>query len=125
MTVPLTRDLGSFISNLRYADIPRDVSARVCVAFTDCVAVTIVGAREPAPQLLRSILTTRGNEATLIGDPGRASAMDAAWINGTAAHALDFDDDAQRGGHVSAVLVPAILAEAEAVGASGTQMIVA
>lgn len=124
MTTALTHDLGSFISNLRYAAVPPDVVSRICVAFTDCVAVTIAGATEPAPRLLRSVLAPGGTEAMLIGG-GRASAMDAAWINGTAAHALDFDDDAQRGGHVSAVLVPAILAEAEAVGASGEQMITA
>ena len=46
--------------------------------------------------------------------------VDPAWINGTAAHALDFDGSARRGGHLSAVLVPAILAKAEAIGASGT-----
>ncbi len=125
MTVPLTRDLGRFIANLGYADLPQNVKSRVCVAFTDCVAVTIAGAREPAPQLLKSVLAPSGDEATLLGDAGRASAMDAAWINGVAAHALDFDDDAQRGGHVSAVLVPAILAEGEAVGAAGKQMVVA
>ena len=125
MTVRLTHDLGRFISNLRYTDIPREVISRVCVAFTDCIAVTIVGAREPAPQLLRSVLAPGGDESTFIGGAGRASAMDAAWVNGTAAHALDFDDDAQRGGHVSAVLVPAVMAEAEAVGASGEQMVVA
>jgi ABC-type dipeptide/oligopeptide/nickel transport system permease subunit len=35
----------------------------------------------------------------------------SAWINGTAAHALDYDDVGLRG-HPSTVLVPAILAEA-------------
>jgi len=51
--------------------------------------------------------------------------MDAAWINGTAAHALDLDDVSQRGEHPSAVMVPAILAEAETMGASGEQMVTA
>ena len=41
-----------------------------------------------------------------------ASSEAAAWINGAAAHALDFDDVAL-GGHPSTVLVPAILAEAQ------------
>ena len=54
----------------------------------------------------------------------RASAADAAWINGTAAHALDFDDVALRG-HPSAVLVPAILAEGQALNAGGERMLAA
>jgi 2-methylcitrate dehydratase PrpD len=53
-----------------------------------------------------------------------APAPEAAWINGTAAHALDYDDVALRG-HPSTVLVPAILAEAEHLGSSGADMITA
>ena len=48
-------------------------------------------------------------------------APEAAWINGTAAHALDYDDVALRG-HPSTVLVPAILAEGESLGATGAQL---
>ena len=51
----------------------------------------------------------------------RIPAPEAAWINGAAAHALDYDDVALRG-HPSAVLVPAILAEAESLKATGAQM---
>ena len=44
----------------------------------------------------------------------------AALVNGTAAHALDFDDNFDPAkAHASAVLVPAILALAEQEGASG------
>ena len=50
----------------------------------------------------------------------RAQAAQAALINGTAAHALDYDDVADSiKGHPSAVLVPTVLAVAEEVDASG------
>ena len=50
----------------------------------------------------------------------RTQAVQAALINGTAAHALDYDDVADSiKGHPSAVLVPTVLAVAEEVGASG------
>jgi 2-methylcitrate dehydratase PrpD len=62
--------------------------------------------------------------ATLTFGARKAPAPEAAWINGTAAHALDYDDVALRG-HPSTVLVPAILAEAEHLGASGADMITA
>src|SRR3972149_4723636 len=112
MTIALTLDLGKFISELRYQGIPKEAIPFIHTAFADCVGVMVAGARDPAPQLLKSMLAPAGDEATLLVGEGRASALDAALINGTAAHALDFDDVAQRGGHPSAVMVPAILAAA-------------
>lgn len=125
MATALTSDLGKFISGLRYRDIPADAVAVIQAGFTDCVGVMIAGAEESAPQLLKSMLAPAGGEATLLFGAGRASALDAAWINSTAAHALDLDDVSQRGEHPSAVMVPAILAEAETMGASGEQMVTA
>lgn len=124
MPVALTVGLGKFIAGLRYQDIPKDAIPFIHTGFTDCAGVMIAGADEPAPQLVRAMLAPSGKEAMLLFGAGRASAPEAAWINGTAAHALDFDDVAQRG-HPSAVLVPAILAEAEAIGASGEAMVLA
>ena len=124
MPVALTLGLGKFIAGLRYEDIPKEAIVFIQTGFADCAGVMIAGAGEPAPQLVRAMLAPTGSEATLLFGAGRASAPEAAWINGTAAHALDFDDVAQRG-HPSAVLVPAILAEAEATGASGKAMLLA
>ena len=124
MPAALTLELGKFIAGLRYQGIPREAVNFIHTGFTDCVGVMLAGAREPAPQLLRAMLAPAGGEATLLFGAGRASAPEAAWINGTAAHALDFDDVAQRG-HPSTVLVPAILAEAEALGAAGDAMVLA
>ena len=125
MAVALTRELGRFIAAARFADLPREAIESIRTAFTDTVCVMIAGAHEPAPRMLAAMLAPTGNEAMLVGGRARAGALDAAWINGTAAHVLDFDDIAERGGHVSAVLVPAVLAEAEALGASGAQMVLA
>lgn len=125
MTIALTKELARFVAGVRYQDIPKEAVSAINMAFTDCIGVAIAGAGDPAPQLLKAMLAPAGKEATLLVGEGRASALDAAWINGTAAHALDYDDVAQRGGHPSAALVPAILAEAEAVGASGRQMVLA
>ena len=125
MSIALTRELAGFVAGVRYRDIPAEAVSVIDMAFTDCIGVAIAGAIDPAPQLLKTMLAPAGGEATLLVGEGRASALDAAWINGTAAHALDYDDVAQRGGHPSAALVPAILAEAEALNASGEQMVLA
>src|SRR5690348_15485319 len=112
MPIPLTAGLGEFAAGLRYRDIPGEAIDVIHTGFADCVGVTMVGALEPAPKILRDMLSPSGGEASVLFDGGRASALDAAWINATAGHALDYDDVALRG-HPSVVLVPAILAEAQ------------
>ena len=62
--------------------------------------------------------------ATLIGLAQRGSALDAALINGMAAHALDYDDvSLPMSAHASVVILPALLALAEKRKASGRQVI--
>jgi 2-methylcitrate dehydratase PrpD len=124
MPIALTVGLGSFIAGLRYEDIPKDAIPVIHTGFTDCIGVMIAGRGEPPAQLLKAALAPPPGEATLLFGADTAAAPVAAWINGTAAHALDFDDVAQRG-HPSTVLVPAILAEAQALGATGRQMALA
>ena len=52
--------------------------------------------------------------------------LDAALVNGTAAHALDYDDfSSVFGGHQSAPLVPALFALAEAERSSGKDVVTA
>lgn len=81
----------------------------------------IAGRDEPVVRIVRDMVNARQaatRESSVLLGQGRAPAQDAALINGTAAHALDYDDVAL-GGHPSTVLVPALLAEGEAIGASG------
>ena len=61
---------------------------------------------------------------SLIPSGARRTPETAALINGVAAHVLDYDD-VSLDGHPSAVLVPAILAQGEASGSSGAEMLTA
>ncbi|HSQ02547.1 MAG TPA: MmgE/PrpD family protein [Burkholderiales bacterium] len=122
--VPLTQGLARFIAGLRYDAIPREAVAVIKTGFADCAGVMIAGSSEPVVRILRATLAPPAGESTLVFSEATAPAPEAAWINGAAAHALDYDDVAQRG-HPSAVLVPAILAQGQAVGASGKDMITA
>jgi 2-methylcitrate dehydratase PrpD len=121
----LTRDLGRFVADISFARLPAEAVDVARIGFIDCIATMIAGARDPAPQLLRKALQPTGGEATLYFSGEKAPAPEAAWINGTAGHALDYDDVASLRGHPSTVLVPAILAEGEALGASGRNMLAA
>lgn len=124
MPLALTRALGELVASTSRRDVSANAAAIAQCGFVDAVGTMIAGAREPAPTILRRVLDPPAGPSSLCFGTQRAPAPDAAWINGTAAHALDYDDVALRG-HPSCVLVPAILAEAECLDASGAQMIVA
>jgi 2-methylcitrate dehydratase PrpD len=119
----LTQDLGRFVADVSFERLPAEAADVARIGFTDCIATMIAGAGDPASQLLRKALQPTGGDATLYFSGERAPAPEAAWINGTAGHALDYDDVAALRGHPSTVLVPAILAEGEALGASGRDML--
>ena len=121
MTEALTRSLGTFVSELRLPAIPAEALGVVHTGFADCVGTMIAGSIEEPPRILYEALAPPAGEASLYLVGPRVPAPEAAWINGTAAHALDYDDVALRG-HPSTVLVPAILAEGEVLGATGAQL---
>ena len=120
----LTQALGRFVADLSANHIPDEARRVARMGFTDTVGTMIAGRYEDAPQILRRVVNPRNGEASLYFSRERAAGPDAAWINGTAGHALDYDDVALRG-HPSTVLVPAILAEAEELDASGEDMLTA
>ncbi|MFD1881551.1 MmgE/PrpD family protein [Paracoccus pacificus] len=96
-------------------------------AIADTLACLVAGQADIATQAVRkaSITAESRGPATLVGG-GDASAPLAALVNGTSAHALDFDDNFTPGmSHASAVLVPALLALGQATGASGADLVTA
>jgi 2-methylcitrate dehydratase PrpD len=122
--IALTRCIGRFIADLTIDHLPAPAVAIVTTGFTDCLACGFAGRDEPLVRIVRDTLPTLGHdgEAALLADAHRASALDAALVNAVACHVLDYDDLALLG-HPSAVLVPAILAEGEAVGATGREAV--
>jgi len=95
--------------------------ARAEAAFIDTVACMLAGADDPAARRARATTARWGaGDATICGTPTRQAEPWAALANGTAAHALDYDDVLEiANAHVSAVLVPAILALGEERQAAG------
>jgi len=106
------------------AGLPEAAFAMATTAFVDCVGVMLAGSREAGARILAQTLQLTEGRARLVGSRLRASPTDAALINGTSAHALDFDDvSPAMVGHPSAVLVPAVLAVAEDTDASGAAVL--
>ena len=113
-----TTRLGTFVVA---AAPPDEARRRAAVAFLDTLGVMLAGASEPAARTVQQVIAADGGDACRVcGTSARASAANAALANGTAAHALDYDDMCFVSlAHPSAPLVPAILAAGELVGASG------
>ena len=97
-------------------------------ALLDTIGVALAGVDEPAARLARRIVEADGGQAqaAVIGTSMRAPLGAAALANGTAGHALDYDDvTSSVNGHPSIPLVPAVLAVGEAEGASGADVVTA
>lgn len=94
-------------------------------AFIDVIAVMVPGARdESAERVFKTIKNWGIGPCTVIGQTEALSAPWAALVNGTAAHALDFDDNFDPAkAHATAVLVPALLALGEQENVSGAALI--
>jgi 2-methylcitrate dehydratase PrpD len=114
--------LGAFVVEARP---PAEARARAAVALLDTVGVTLAGASEPASRIVQSVVGAEGGDACRVfGTASRASASGAALANGTAAHALDYDDMCFVSlAHPSAPLVPALLAAGELAGSSGRDLL--
>lgn len=121
-----TRDLARWSSALAASHLPDNAVLWAKHAMLDWFGVTIAGSREElAPLLLEEFGGTDG-PVTLVALNARAKAHDAALINGTLSHALDYDDvNADMGGHPTAPVAAAALALGEALGKSGRDTLLA
>lgn len=89
---------------------------RATVAITDTIGVALAGMDHEAMDMLKAVVlpTATAGAATILGSDLRLNALDAALLNGTAAHMLDYDDsNSQLLGHPSVAVLPALLALAE------------
>jgi 2-methylcitrate dehydratase PrpD len=91
----------------------------------DTVGVAVAARGEPAVAAVRELIGRGSDDAsTVLVDGSAAAPAEAAFINGVAAHALDYDDVVDHiYGHPSTVLWPALLAAGEAHAASTRQLI--
>ena len=121
-----TRDLARWSSALAASQIPDNATLWAKHALLDWFGVTIAGAREDLAPLLLEEFGGKEGPVTLIGLNARAKAHDAALINGTLSHALDYDDvNRHMGGHPTAPVAAAALSLGEALGKSGRDTLLA
>ena len=124
--MPLARLLAEHLATI---DLPRASSnARrlAAMAVTDTIGITLAGATEEATLIARRVLAGESTDgaAMILGTSLRTRVLDAALINGTAAHAVDYDDMARNmGGHPSVPVVPVVMALGEQLNSTGAQVL--
>src|SRR6516162_942515 len=111
---------------------PEQMTARALsqsrTAIIDTIACTLAGMREPCAAILLAApgVAEAAGPALVFGTDRRTSALDATLVNGTAAHALDYDDvSGVMGGHHSAPVTAPIFALGEQLKISGRRALAA
>ena len=114
-------DLAEFLSGLHGRIGPAHIAtAANCVI--DTLGAAAYGAEQPWSQAAarHALATGLGGPCTVVGWADSASPAMAAYANGAAAHAFELDDVHEEAvNHPGAVVVPAALAVAEEIAASG------
>jgi 2-methylcitrate dehydratase PrpD len=118
----ITEQLGEFVAS---AAPPAEARGRAAAAVLDTVGVILAGAGEPASRIVQRVVAAEGGQGCQVfGASASSSATGAALANGTAAHALDYDDMCFVSlAHPSAPLVPAAFAAGEMARASGAALL--
>ncbi len=124
----IVEELAQFGVNTEFERLPQTVVSSVKQRTLDilgiCIAATADGLGDGVGDLVE--LWGGHEQAGLVNRPGKFPVPNAALYNGTLAHSLDFDDTHLPSVlHPSATVIPAMLAMAQAVGASGRDAICA
>lgn len=127
MTGTAVAKLAAFAA--RVADGPNEaVLADARLRLLDVVGISVAALGTEPARIAHELVQQWGGTpyAGAVGLPDRLPAPSAALVNGTLAHALDFDDTHVPSIlHPSASVVPAALAAAEQSGASGRRLLAA
>jgi 2-methylcitrate dehydratase PrpD len=124
----VTRQLAAYASGLMLERISEKARTVGKHALLDWLGVTLAGGQEPLVGILRDQAQADGfgTQSTLLGLGTKGTPSQAALINGTAGHALDYDDvHPSVGGHPSVPVAPVALALAERDGKSGADLLTA
>jgi len=122
-----TAALATFAAQTRFGNLDETVQAETRRAVVDWLGSALAGALEPPARMTQRVVARMGRseEASVFGAPPAAAGL-AAMANGVASHILELDD-VHKGStlHAGAAVIPAALAVAERVRASGADFLTA
>ena len=120
--------VAGFITQARFGQLSERSLKLATDAITDAIGVGLYGSRQPISEIMLRVIGT--SDATgdhfLLGSTRKASPLEAALYNGTAIHAIDYDDTAHPSySHPSAHLVPVLLGLGRKFGRNGRDLLLA
>lgn len=124
----LAQQLATFAVASTYETLPTDVIDSVRGRVLDILGICFAATELETSTAVTKWVTSQGGvpDANGIGIDVKLPAAQAAFINGVLAHSLDYDDTHLPSVlHPSASVIPAALAAAQSVGASGRETIAA
>jgi 2-methylcitrate dehydratase PrpD len=122
----LSQELGHFAAGTTFESLPPVVVESVRARVLDILGIAAAAAPLDTSRAVRRLTRSQGGvaDSSAVGVPERLPAAQAAFVNGVLAHSLDYDDTHLPSVlHPSATVVPAVLAAAQAEGASGQDVI--
>lgn len=125
----LSMELALFIATTSFADLPPRAVQLAERCFVDTVGVGIAGSTSEAGAATRKTIEAiyrNSGQASLWGRNTAVPIPEAAFVNGVASHAVDYDDySSGMDGHPSTTMVAPLLALAEALEVTGREIITA
>ena len=124
----IARQIAGFVAVKHLADMSEAVRGQAKMAILDWFAALLLAEADDRPSiepLLRVMKRLGGRRvASIIGSRTRTSAPWAALVNGYAGHLLDYDETTPPvRSHLTACVLPAVLAVGEEKGASGGDLL--
>ena len=118
--------LSRFVCDTRLENLESSTVDAAKSVVLDTIGAMLAGSRLPENVKLAQLAAKTGGQgpATLMGQPGSATAVFAALSNATAGVALEMDEGNRLGGgHAAIHVIPAALAVAEERGATGKEFL--
>ncbi|MBC7331159.1 MAG: MmgE/PrpD family protein [Synergistetes bacterium] len=122
-----TELFSSFVTSLKWSDLPEKVKHQAKRCFLDAIGVTIAGSfYSDTAKVVKSLTLEfqEREESTIIGTNFKRSTMTAAFANGAMAHALELDDGSREATyHPASSIIPASFALAEKLSKGGKDLL--
>jgi 2-methylcitrate dehydratase PrpD len=125
---PLTRLLVERALAVRHDTLPPDARTVARDCLVDWLGCACAALDEPVSGIVADMARDEGGnaQATVLGRSWRGTMAQAALVNGTVSHALDYDDvNLAVPGHMSVAILPGLLALAEHRGGTAADVVAA
>jgi 2-methylcitrate dehydratase PrpD len=125
LLLEFTEEIADFAIKMRDVELSEELKEQFRKAYLDYLCAVITGSKtEVGIQVFKYFNKFGGEDSSVIGHAKKLSYIHSAFINGTSAHCLDFDDGHTKGSvHIGSVVFPAVMALGERLSCSNDKLI--